>query len=828
MAYNAFGRWDSPLAGRLPDAAAIDADLRRLRGLTHRLRTYSAAELPRLPEQAGRAGFTLALGVWLDRRFDNNAREIDAAIDAARRQPSVTRIIAGNETRLHQTLSPSELHAMLDRLRAAVGVPVSTAEPWHVWLSEPELAEHVDFITVHLLPYWEGVSLAGAVEEALRRHDEVQARFPAKPVVIGEIGWPSGGNEVGRARPSPSTQAIFVREFLARAAVRERGGQALDYYLMEAIDQPWKQATEGAVGAHWGVLDAARQPKFAFTGAVPTDPWWRGKAVASAVLGAAAILPFLLTFAHLPLAARLGFAAIAQLVGALAVLLATLPLRHYLDLADVLALAILTPALGLMGAIVLVQSFEFVELFWATRLRRVTSPRPASPAAVLPKVSLHLACCNEPPAEVIATIESVRALDWPDLEILVVDNNTTDEALWKPVAAHVEALHRDMAAGGPTARFFHLPRWPGYKAGALNFALARTDPAAGWVAVVDADYRVDPSWLRQLAGHFTDPRVAIVQAPQAHRDWRGRPLQRMMNWEYDGFFRIGMHHRHERDAIVQHGTMTLIRAAELRAAGGWDEDCIVEDTELGLRLLERGGRAVYVDRVFGAGLVPADFSAYRRQRRRWAQGAMQILRRHFFRLLAGGALRRGQRYHFLAGWLPWVGDALHLVFSLAAIIWSLALITLPEHFKLPHPLFAAPLGVLFLARLSFGPLLYARRVPCGPADRLGAALAGMGLSHAIARGVIDGLAGARAVFRVTRRGTAGAPGGAPGSASGGALAETREDGWLFAGLIAAGAALLWRQPTLDGAAGAWIAILLMQSLPYAAALICAWIDRRGR
>lgn len=815
LAYNAFGRSDSPLAGRFPTPEAIAADMRLLRQITPRLRTYSAAELPLLPELAGQAGLRLTLGVWLDRRFDNNAREIAAAIDAAGRSDAVERIVAGNETRLHGTLTPAELHAVLDRLRAEVAVPVSTAEPWHVWLAEPELAEHVDFITVHLLPYWEGVPRAAAVDEALRRYDEVRARFPHKPVVIGEIGWPSGGDAVGVARPDPAAQAIFIREFLARATAREAAGQpALDYYLMEAIDQPWKRATEGPAGAHWGVFDAWRQPKFAFAGPVETDPYWRGKAGAAALLGSIAVLPFLLAFAHLPLAARLAFAAIAQVVAALAVLLATLPLRNYLDTADVVAMAFLAPALLLMAAILLAQSFEFVELYWPAGLRRVATPRAPPADAVLPMVSIHLACRNEPPAQVIAAIDSLCALDWPDFEILVIDNNTADPALWQPLAAHVERLQQD---GETRVRFFHLPRWPGYKAGALNFALQNTDPRAAWIAVVDADYRVDPDWLRKLAGHCADPRVSIVQAPQAHRDWQARPLARMMNWEYEGFFRIGMHHRHERDAIVQHGTMTLIRAAELRAAGGWEEDCIVEDTELGLRLLERGGRAVYVDRVLGTGLVPADFAAYRRQRRRWAEGAMQILRRHFTRLVAGATLARGQRYHFLAGWLPWIGDALHLVFTLAAIFWTLALLALPEHFKLPHPLFAAPLAVFFLARLGFGPLLYARRVPCGLRDRLGAALAGMGLSHAIARGVLAGLAGGRGVFHVTPRGTAVASRPAPG--------EVREDAALMAGLLTAAGALLWRHPASDLATVAWGAILLLQSLPYLAALACAFIGR---
>jgi cellulose synthase/poly-beta-1,6-N-acetylglucosamine synthase-like glycosyltransferase len=268
-------------------------------------------------------------------------------------------------------------------------------------------------------------------------------------------------------------------------------------------------------------------------------------------------------------------------------------------------LALLLPALAMIAAILLVQAFEFAELFWPGSLRHQAALRPLPAGAPAPFVSIHLACCNEPPAMVIATIDRLLALDWPAFEVLVVDNNTGDPALWEPVQAHVNG-HRAAApragqttSSGPGLCFFHLPSWPGYKAGALNVALAQSDPRAEWVAVVDADYLVKPGWLRALAGYFSDPTVAVVQSPQAHRDWAGSHLRRMMNWEYDGFFRIGMHHRQERDAAIQHGTMTLIRAAALRSVGGWDAGSVCEDTELGLRLLRQGLRVVYVDEVLG-------------------------------------------------------------------------------------------------------------------------------------------------------------------------------------------------------------------------------------
>ncbi len=146
---------------------------------------------------------------------------------------------------------------------------------------------------------------------------------------------------------------------------------------MEAIDQPWKRATEGPVGAHWGMLDASRRPKFDFAGPIHADPYWRTKATLSCVLGLAAVLPFLLAFARMRLAGRLAFALIAQAVVSLAVLLATLPLENYLRPLDVVVLALLVPALVVMAAILLAQTFEFAELFWEGSLQRRAPTQPA-------------------------------------------------------------------------------------------------------------------------------------------------------------------------------------------------------------------------------------------------------------------------------------------------------------------------------------------------------------------------------------------------------------------------------------------------------------------
>jgi len=812
LAYNAFQRWDSPITRRYPGDAAIAADLDLLAGMTRRIRTYSSAEFAALPALAGERELKVTAGAWLDGRPAEDAREIEALKESARTHRSIERLIVGNETILHGALGVDELIAHLNDVRRAVRVPVSTAEPWHVWLRYPELARHVDYITVHLLPYWEGVPSDRAVDYAMERYAQLKARFPGKHVVIGEIGWPSRGDRWtyrgSTATASPGEQAVFMREFMARVR-----GKPVDYFVMEAIDQPWKASNEGRVGAYWGLLHADRTEKFAWSGPVQRNPNWELEAFAASLLGFVAVAWFATRFTRLRAPSRIVYGAVLQATAGFVVWLLAEPVYHYLRPGDVVALALLLPPLALMVAIVVSNGFEFVEVFWRGNLKRTFGPRPLRIGAREPMVSIHLAACNEPPEMVIATLETLRRLRYQNLEVLVVDNNTRDEALWMPVRDWIERT------GDSRLRFFHLPSWPGFKAGALNFALGQTSPDAEIVGVVDADYVVDPDWLRVLVAHFDDPRIAVVQTPQAHRGWAGHWFRRMMNWEYDGFFRIGMHHRNERDAIIQHGTMTLIRAAALREHGRWSEWCICEDAELGLRLMKAGLSTVYVDRVMGRGLTPDGFAAFKRQRERWALGAMQILKAHARTLFArGGPLTAGQRYHFVAGWLPWIGDALHLVFTLGAMAWTIVLVSSDSLGRYPLAMYLVPLIVGFVVRALLGPLLYWRRVRCGPGETVGAALAGMSLSHAIARGVFAGLVRRGAVFQVT------AKGGRATRADG--LAAAREEALMLAGLLVCASAVATSRMPGHLESALWIGVLLLQALPYAAAVVCAWLSGR--
>ena len=406
------------------------------------------------------------------------------------------------------------------------------------------------------------------------------------------------------------------------------------------------------------------------------------------------------------------------------------------------------------------------------------------------------------------------------IEVLVVDNNTLDPALWEPVAEHCARL-------GAKFRFFHLGRWPGFKAGALNFAMGQTAADAEIVGVLDSDYIVDRDWLRCMVPQFANPRVGFVQSPQDYHDNDGSFFKRLMFWEYAGFFKLGMVNRNERNAIIQHGTMSLVRRSALEQGGNWSEWTITEDAELGLRLFRAGWEAVYSPRSFGRGVMPDDFAAFRKQRFRWAYGAMQIVRGHAGALLNpfNRELTLGQRWAFVTGWLPWVGDALGLAFLVMGLAWSIGLIVAPMRFEFPIVLFMVPSIGLFFFKLAQIFALYGAKVPCGWRDRLGAAVAGLALSHTIGKAVWKGLFIRSAPFLRTPKME-----DAPALVQG--LVMAREELALLVASWTAMIAVGWVHHLATAEAKLWCAVLLTQSLPYLSAVtvavVAAFPARRKR
>ena len=307
--------------------------------------------------------------------------------------------------------------------------------------------------------------------------------------------------------------------------------------------------------------------------------------------------------------------------------------------------------------------WELCDTLGTEQWRRRVTPDMMRPAGgtELPFVSLHVPAHNEPPDMVIQTLESLLRIDYPHYEIVVIDDNTDDERLWRPVADWC-------AAHG--VKFAHLHNRAGFKSGALNYALRElTDPRAELIGVVDSDYQILPRFLIRCAPLFTDPNVGFVQAPQDYRDWHQARYYRRLYYSYRYFFAVSQPSRNERDGAIFAGTTGLIRRRALDELGGWDEWCITEDAELSLRLLRAGWTGLHVDQSFGRGIMPLTFEALKSQRYRWCFGGIQILRMHWRSMIPGrrsprNELTLGQRWAYLSGALQWYGDLLGLAFYL--------------------------------------------------------------------------------------------------------------------------------------------------------------------
>ncbi len=808
FAFSPFRANEDPTHFEMPSDAEIDTDLQLLEGKVNAVRTYSVdSTLARVPELADRHGLNVALGAWLDVHRDKNEEQLRTLIDLANTHQNVVRVFVGNEVLFRGDLKVEELSRYLDRARAAIGQPVGTAETWHTWLAYPELAQHVDFIGVHLLPYWEGVAVDRAVDYSFAQLRRLQQAFPHKHVVVAEIGWPSRGRTRESAVASDANEALFLRRFLARAAKEQ-----IVYYVMEAFDQPWKAYQEGAVGSYWGVYDVNRQPKFAFTAPIVRVPEWHILAAASVAVALVVLGLLYLNSETLRNRGRSFLAVVVYAAATIAVWVIYDFTQQYMTLSSVIAGVLLL--FGMLGVmlVLLAEAHEWAEAHWVAYRRRLGAPL-MSPGTGSPKVSIHVPAYNEPPAMLIETLDALARLDYPDFDVLVIDNNTRDESVWRPVEAHCARL-------GPRFCFFHVAPLAGFKAGALNYALKRTAPDAEIVAVIDSDYVVDARWLRDLTPAFRDQRIAIVQAPQDYRDEGASAFKAMCYAEYRGFFHIGMITRNERNAIIQHGTMTMVRRGQLDACGGWAEWCITEDAELGLRIFEAGFDASYVPSSYGRGLMPDAFIDFKKQRFRWAYGAMQILKAHARALfMEGGPLSPGQRYHFIAGWLPWIADGCNLLFNLAALGWSVAMVWAPRHIEPPLVVYSVLPLSLFTFKLAKLVHLYHVRVGANVRQTLAAAVAGLALTHTIGKAAIKGLMTRDEPFFRTPK---------EGRSAGllGALAAAREETLMMLGLLLSAWAVA-RAPQAAGldrlaAAGpdrlAWIVVLLVQSVPYASSL----------
>jgi exo-beta-1,3-glucanase (GH17 family)/cellulose synthase/poly-beta-1,6-N-acetylglucosamine synthase-like glycosyltransferase len=785
-----------PDKGNRPTPAQIRSDLKVLAPYTRALRTYSSTGGGELvPGIANEFGLRVTIGAWIDKDQKRNERELKEVVDLAKHHRNVNGVVVGNETIYRDEIKVPELIKLIQKVKREVQVPVTTGEIWSVWRDHPELVSAVDFIAVHILPYWEGVPEKAAVEAAIGGYNQLRQMYPGKRIVIAEFGWPSAGYNFKEANPGRLEQAAVLRDFVSHA-----DSLGIDYNIVEATDQPWK-VFEGSVGPYWGIFDNSLRPKFSWTGPLTDPDHWK-------VGSLALLIGFLLSLPILTIAgATAGQAALlataANVVGAWFATIFAYWNGHYFVPGATFALGVGLVLLVPLVLIALSRIEDIAAIAFGRKERRAL----ARADGYTPKVSIHIPAYREPPEMLKQTLDAVARLEYPNFECVIVINNTPEPEFSQPIEEHCRLL-------GERFKFINAQKVEGYKAGALRLALSQTAPDAEIIGVIDADYAVTPDWLKDLVPAFADARVGLVQAPQDHRDGHQTLMHHAMNGEYAGFFDIGMVERNEMNAIVVHGTMMLVRRSALEAAGNWPSETICEDTDLGLSILEQGWLTHYTNRRYGYGLLPDSYEAFKKQRHRWAYGGLQIVKKHWRRFLPGRSLlTRDQRREYALGWLNWLGaESIGVLVAILNLLWVpvVAFIGI----AIPDRILTIPIIAAFAVSLLHFVTLYRLRVSIPIGQMLGAAVAAMSLQWTVAKAIADGLIKEHLPFART------AKGGKAQRTSFQAFWEAVLGGLLVLGAIIVMATNFQHVREIN----IFAAVLLVQSLPFLSAAAIAALE----
>ncbi|QHG90963.1 glycosyltransferase [Sulfurimonas sp. CVO] len=822
-------------------------DLILLNKFTNSVRLYSVEDSQKVMPIVKKLGMQAHLGIWLSGNKQDNEKEIALAKSLITEYyESLISVIVGNEVLLREDLSSHELighirdmkrfvyilfnarkeakeNAIKDEIATIKNkiervekekilrdellrqkeyiVPITTAEVWNIWLLNPVLAGEVDIINIHILPYWEKVKAENFELFFKETYQKLKDVYKNKPLVIGEFGWPSQGYNNKAAIASPQNQATVIRRFLLLA--KQEG---FSYNLIEAFDQPWKGLDEGSVGQYWGIFDANRQQKFEMHGEVLVEPYWFAQMVAAVIIGA--ILTFFglrnqnINFLH-----ALTYGLAAQGISFGIVMSAVYPFVHYMNFG--------TWIMWGMGSILMIP-LTLITLAKANELFKCTigkRPQRLIPLDLkserVPFVSIHVPAYKEQPAVLEETLIALSKLKYTNYEVLVIINNTPEEFYKAPIKALCSELGE---------RFVYLDiECSGFKAGALNKALEFTNPECEILAVIDADYVISPNWLIDLVPIFDDPKVALVQAPQDHRDGNESLIKTAMNAEYAGFFDIGMVERNEENAIVAHGTMLMVRKSAFDEVGAWNTDTIVEDSELGLRLFEAGYIAHYTNRRYGHGLLPDTIEAFKNQRHRWAYGAVQILKKHWHHFKPSSkTLTRAQKHHFITGWFFWLSDALGTLTSILNIIWVPVIIFVGV--TIPTIALTVPILTAFLVNVIHSFVLYKTRVGANLYHSLLGAIAAMSLQLIIFKAVYDGFVKDSLPFKRTEKG---------GNSKKSVSSPVKNEMILASLLLGSFVALIVTNKQGIIEVYVFCATIFIQSIPYVSAIVLRMIEKHS-
>lgn len=245
------------IGGKDPEAGdqVSEEELRELMTIivphTQWIRTFGCGSGQEIAGQiAHELGIKAAIGAWLSSDLTANEREIASLINISLAGEADLAIV-GSEVLLRDELSEEQLIGYINRVKEAVpGIPVTTACTYDTILSHPAIITAVDVVFVNYYPYWSGIEVDQALDAIDSWHQQVIAASGGKEVIVSETGWPSCGNQIGGAVPSPENAAFYFQSFASWAEAND-----VPYFYFEAFDERWKVRHEGPQGACWGIWD---------------------------------------------------------------------------------------------------------------------------------------------------------------------------------------------------------------------------------------------------------------------------------------------------------------------------------------------------------------------------------------------------------------------------------------------------------------------------------------------------------------------------------------------------------------------------------------------
>jgi len=287
----------------------------------------------------------------------------------------------------------------------------------------------------------------------------------------------------------------------------------------------------------------------------------------------------------------------------------------------------------------------FIKFIAVIEAEKTALPTPFTiPFTKEPFVSVIVACCNEPAEIIIKTLEALSQMYYKNFEVIVIDNNNTNQSNWQEIKRYCEIV-------GKKIKFIHVDAIDGFKAGALNYASGLLDSKSQILAFVDADYIVSPDFLAKTIGYFQNPDIALVQIPQDYFNINKNNIGLVL--EYRSFFAIYMNQAQQNKAVTFTGTMGLVRRDVFKKGLKWNEWCITEDTEAGLYMNNLGYHNIYIDRSYGKGMMPLTYNSLIGQRSRWTYGNMQIFKKDFLSIITNKKFSLKQKLSFFSQLLAW-------------------------------------------------------------------------------------------------------------------------------------------------------------------------------